>query len=203
MNATMCPTASGGLDTESALRRLAGNTKLYAKLLGQFQGTYPGAADEIAAYLAAGDLPTAERTSHTIKGLAGTLGAARLQAASAELERLCRAGDDASRAQTLEIFRAELKNALADIAAFLAAANVAPPSPQAAPAAPRAELSAEKLAALSALLAEGDTDAGALYKELRPAIMQKHPGIVAALDRSIEGFDFGQALSLIQAVFKN
>lgn len=194
--------APGGLDTESALKRLAGNSKLYMKLLGQFQGSYAGAADEIASLLAAGDMVTAERNSHTIKGLAGTLGATRLQAVSADLEKLCREGGDASAA--LESFRAELKNALDDIAAYMGAQDAAaPPPPAGTGAAPVSPLSPEKMQALTRYLAEGDAEAASLYRELRPALMQKHPGIVAALDRSIEQFDFGQALSLIRTVFRD
>lgn len=196
-----------GLDTEGALKRLAGNIKLYTKLLGQFHGSYGGAADEIQSHVASGDMSTAERTSHTIKGLAGTLGATDLQAVSARLEALCReASDQAGIASALEEFKSELGKAMDDIAAYLAAAEGGSPAPAgqgaaAQPAAQRVELDQSKLAALFVLLEDDDAEANRLYKELRPALVQRHPGIVSSLDRSIEGFDYGQALSLLRTVF--
>ncbi|MDL2272464.1 Hpt domain-containing protein [Desulfovibrio sp. OttesenSCG-928-I05] len=194
-----------GLDTEGALKRLAGNTKLYTKLLGQFHGSYGGAADEIQSQVASGDMNTAERTSHTIKGLAGTLGATNLQTVAARLEALCReASDTAGIASTLEEFKAELAGAMDDIAAYLGPAEGGAPAAQpgpAAQAAPRAELDQSKLAALFVLLEDDDAEANLLYKDIRPALVQRHPGIVSALDRSIEGFDYGQALSLLRTVF--
>ena len=64
-----------GLDTADGLLRLAGNRTLYLKLLRQFAEQQGAAPAEIAALLAAGDLATAERQAHTIRGVAGSLGA--------------------------------------------------------------------------------------------------------------------------------
>lgn len=195
-------TMTHGLDAESALKRLAGNAKLYAKLLGQFHGSYGGAADDIQSQVSAGDMSTAERTSHTIKGLAGTLGAAQLQTVAARLEMLCREGSDAAGiAAGIEEFRVELARTMDDVAAYLASADGgASPAAQTA-SAPRIELSQEKLAVLFFLLESDDADAGRVYRELRPALMQRQPGIIASLDRSIDGFDFAEALSLLRTVF--
>ena len=77
-----------GLDTQDGLTRLAGNRKLYLKLLRQFteqQGTVPA---QIGAALAQGDPNLAERLAHTLKGVAGNLGAKPVQTAADELERV-------------------------------------------------------------------------------------------------------------------
>lgn len=83
-----------GLDTRDALTRLGGNRSLYLKLLHQFleQESVPS---QIAAQLNQGDRSTAERMAHTLKGVAGTLGATAVQRAAAELEESIRTGKNA------------------------------------------------------------------------------------------------------------
>ncbi len=76
-----------GLDTKDGLGRVAGNRKLYLKLLRQFvqqQGAVPA---QIAEALARNDLPVAERLAHTVKGVGGSLGARAVQHAAAKLEK--------------------------------------------------------------------------------------------------------------------
>ena len=74
------------LNTEIALRSLGNNTKLYKKVLDKFVAAYEQAGTQVANHLAAQELQEAERLAHTIKGLAGSLGAEELVQASAALE---------------------------------------------------------------------------------------------------------------------
>ena len=67
--------------------RVAGNKKLYRKLLRQFSTTEADAAQRIAAALAENDSGLAERLAHTVKGVAGNLGASAVQNAAASLEK--------------------------------------------------------------------------------------------------------------------
>jgi HPt (histidine-containing phosphotransfer) domain-containing protein len=76
-----------GLDTRDGLSRVAGNRKLYLKLLRQFveqQGTAPA---DIKEALANNDTSTAERLAHTVKGVCGNLGVRDVQQAAAKLEK--------------------------------------------------------------------------------------------------------------------
>ena len=65
----------------------AGNRPLYLKLLRQFVEQQADAPTRLSALLAAADRATAERLAHTIRGIAGNLGAGPVQAAAAELEQ--------------------------------------------------------------------------------------------------------------------
>src|SRR4030095_6225509 len=76
-----------GLNTAEGLMRVAGNKKLYRKLLRQFSNTEADAAQRIAAALAENDRALAERLAHTVKGVAGNIGASAVQNAAASLER--------------------------------------------------------------------------------------------------------------------
>ena len=76
-----------GVDTEDGLRRVGGNRKLYLKLLREFVDKQGPAGDEIVVALAAGDTAVAERLAHTVRGVAGSLGARGVQESAAALEK--------------------------------------------------------------------------------------------------------------------
>src|SRR5262249_29166149 len=71
-----------GLDTADGLLRVAGNRKLYMKLLRQFVEQQARTPAEISTALAAGDRTLATRLAHTAKGVAGNLGARAVQTAA-------------------------------------------------------------------------------------------------------------------------
>ncbi|MDM8549040.1 response regulator, partial [Desulfobacterales bacterium HSG2] len=80
------PKTLPGIDTESALRRVGGNRKLYRKLLTEFYDDYAGAADAVREARDRGDAGDARQMVHTLKGVAGNMGAGELYAAAGELE---------------------------------------------------------------------------------------------------------------------
>lgn len=62
-----------GIDLETGLKRLDMNETLYKKLLLDFPEKYTSITEEIRKALHEEDIDTAERLSHTIKGVAGNL----------------------------------------------------------------------------------------------------------------------------------
>jgi PAS domain S-box-containing protein len=72
------------------LERLGGSVELYRKLLRHFVHEYVGVAVKIDAALAAGDRAGAQHEAHTVKGVAGNLGAEPLYQAASELEHAIR-----------------------------------------------------------------------------------------------------------------
>ncbi len=90
-----------GLNSAEGLLRVAGNRKLYLKLLRQFSVQQSEAPPQITALLKAGDRVAAERTAHTIKGVAGNLGVKTVQLAAGELEKAIHDGADAARLKLL------------------------------------------------------------------------------------------------------
>ncbi|HRD35782.1 MAG TPA: ATP-binding protein [Rhodocyclaceae bacterium] len=82
-----------GLDVRTGLSYVMGSGALYLSLLRKF---VPGQRDTVAKIRAAlddGDPVTAERLAHTLKGVAGTIGAGALQALAAEADRRLKAGE--------------------------------------------------------------------------------------------------------------
>jgi two-component system sensor histidine kinase/response regulator len=79
-----------GVDVAGALRRTAGDESLYLKLLNSFATTQRTAVEQVEQALASGDHATAERLVHTIKGVAGNLGAMVLHSSADALEHALR-----------------------------------------------------------------------------------------------------------------
>jgi two-component system sensor histidine kinase/response regulator len=82
--------AIDGLDSADGLRRVAGNIKLYMKLLREFASQQADAVERIRTALTANDTESATRVAHTLKGVAGSLGAEPVQTAAADVEKLLR-----------------------------------------------------------------------------------------------------------------
>jgi len=183
-----------GLNTEDGLRRVAGNAKLYRNLLRQFAEGQSDAAQRIKECLEKGDVVTAERLAHSVKGVAGNIGAGGVQAVAAELEKAIRSRTDSFQIETL---RGKLSCALAGLTDALLpllqdqAAASAAPSPVAVD--PVAVKSAVET--MSGLLS--NSDAAALdYLESNEAILFS---LFAKDDflrfkRAIGAYDFATAL---------
>ena len=80
------PQAIPGLDMVAGLRRVLGKQPRYLAMLRGFVANQSNAAQQITALIAAGDRAGAERGAHTLKGLAGNIGADALQFLAGELE---------------------------------------------------------------------------------------------------------------------
>jgi two-component system sensor histidine kinase/response regulator len=159
-----------GLDSADGLHRVGGNSRLYVKLLRQFASQQANAIGEIRAALAANDAESAVRLAHTLKGVAGNLGARDVQDGAAAVETLLRGTSPADAtdaalarlAAVLDPLVARLRSALA---LGTTAAAAAP-----AVAATQTRAVAEKLAKL---FTDFDTSAVTFAEEnqasLRPA----------------------------------
>ncbi len=101
-----------GLNTAEGLVRVAGNKKLYRKLLGQFSKTEADVAQRIASALAESNSGLAERLAHSVKGAAGNLGATAVQNAAASLEKAIASSAPAAE---IEVWRASFEEYLSSL----------------------------------------------------------------------------------------
>ena len=96
-----------------AMGRLMNNKNLYKKLLDKFEAGYGDYGKQLETAIAAGNFEDVVHLAHTMKGLAGNLGAEDLQAASLEVETLGKKGEASPEfAPAMERFAAELTRAL-------------------------------------------------------------------------------------------
>ncbi len=114
-----------GLDVKLGLSRVLGKRRLYCDLLLKFARDQTKASQLLQEALEGGDLATAQRLAHTARGLAGNIGASRLQEQASLLESAIR--DRAMRGKIdplLGVWRAGLRDLISELWASL-------PAPQA------------------------------------------------------------------------
>ena len=104
-----------GLQLEQALRRVGGNVALLRKLIARFHQTQSDALVRIQAALDSGDTATATRGAHTLRGLAGNIGAQHLAELAGVVEGLLNRGDTETLSGALESLAQEHSSLLARI----------------------------------------------------------------------------------------
>lgn len=108
------------LNIEKALGALGGNQGLYKKILVRFRDSYADAGQTLEGHVAAGEWQEAERMAHTLKGLAGNIGAETLIVVAQNLERLLHEQKDGQDCRdALALFKSELAGAMRAIDATL------------------------------------------------------------------------------------
>jgi HPt (histidine-containing phosphotransfer) domain-containing protein len=87
------PSELSGIDLADGLGHLAGNRGAYRRLLVQF-GTENRLMESLRSALEGGDRQAAVRAAHSLKSVAGNLGAKDLRLAAAEVEAALKAGSE-------------------------------------------------------------------------------------------------------------
>ncbi len=106
------------LDVASALTRLGGLKKLYVKVLNGVLADPAIQREELDKLLAAGDMKSAERLVHTVKGFGGSIGADGLYKIGEQLEKLCR--ENAVTPDVVARFHNEVERTLEAVRGYLA-----------------------------------------------------------------------------------
>ena len=180
--------ASKVLAVAPAVLRLNGSTTLYHRLLRRFVDEHYDLPAGIAAALAEDDVPSASRMAHTLRGMAGSLGALALQQQARQAELALQAGEGVEealaelasvQAQTLRAIEAELLHA--------APATSNPVEPGA-------------VAELERLLRAHDADAKEAFAALEPQLQLAHAATLPRLAQAVENYDFDAALAALHAL---
>jgi two-component system sensor histidine kinase/response regulator len=98
-----------GLDVALGLKSVRGKQVRYVSLLRKFSAQEADVTLRISTAIAAGDLETARRLAHSLKGSAGTLGAVKIQQDAAMLEQALIAGQQR---EPLDSLLAQLEGSL-------------------------------------------------------------------------------------------
>jgi two-component system sensor histidine kinase/response regulator len=184
-----------GIDTGSGLVRVGNDPGFYRKILLQFRDSQAQAVDEVEAALAAGERDTAERLAHTLKGVAGSVGADGVQEAARVLEAAIRAGKE-----QLDGELAGVRAMLAPVIAAIAGLGPGPGQTRSASERDDTQLPA-LLAQLRTQLEGFDADAAATMEALRGQLtggpMQE---TVKTLEQAVSDFEFETALQHLAAI---
>ena len=191
-----------GFDTEKALARLGNNERLYTKLLKQFLTHYTTAEAQFYTAFDSGDAATAQRIAHTLKGLAGSIGATALASECAFLETSFVSGDmTATRSLAKAAF-----STLATVQEVLAQAFAAESDVVAAESSPQGvrltqeqeQRKAELLHQLELYLNDDDAESVAFLADSQKELASYlSAGAVNELQELVSRFDFEKALEYL------
>ena len=188
------PSAIEGLDMVAGLRRVLGKKPVYLAMLRRFVAGQQSVLTNIGNALDGEDNPLAERLAHTLKGASGTIGATGVQQMAAALEAAIQQHSPrevleahlAAVRTPLDTLLAHLERALpAEVAAVVVAADLA-----------RIQ---QVCTQLSALLAEGDSEASDVFEAHADLLGAAFPAQFAALAAAVRAFDFPTALVALGA----
>ena len=193
------PTISN-IDIRAGLHVSNNNTRLYQRLLKKFinNESFPETFTEAINH---GDITTAERMAHTLKGSAGNIGAEQLQLLAMKLQNLC--AEKASTAKimsALHILQDELAIITESLKEFCREETDESGKPM--------HLSDEELNRLinklMVLLTENDTEAAESFVTLKSALSDR--GIddeeIKPLIKAIDEYDFDMAVKELDKIQK-
>ena len=110
-----------GISVETGLSRSGGNQKLYRNLLVKFYCDNQDITQQIQAAIKSKDQELAIRIAHTIKGVAGTIGAEKVQSTGAKLEAILKSNFNDDHSDLISEFGEVLTSVLDVLAPFAAA----------------------------------------------------------------------------------
>ncbi len=186
-----------GIDVEIGLKRVAGNRRLYRTILLQFRDSAANTLSELKVALSDGDVETATRSAHTIRGVAGNIGAVDLQKMAERLESALKNGESSGLESLLSDIEFHLAQILPGISVLDEAEEENSPSDD--------EIDVETitplLLKLKRLLEEDDGEASEVLYELETklkgtAILSQ----VKQLTKTVDQFDYDEALDLLEAL---
>ena len=199
------PPSIAGLDTKDGLSRVGGNRKLYLKLLGQFVEQQGPAVEQIADALSRKDIALAERLAHTLKGVAGQLGATHVQSTAGTLEKLIRERAEAEASMPPETqVAAQLIPLVTALRAALPSTAAGAPEPSIPATPPSPAQSREAAAQLTGLLSERDPGAAEFlethHAALRPLF---DDGTWREFMRLVQGYAFEDAQAQLEQALES
>jgi two-component system sensor histidine kinase/response regulator len=185
-----------GIDVRSGLKRTGGNVKRYEALLRKFADQQAGTVEAMREAIASGDAATAERAAHSLKGAAGTLGAAELAAAASETEAAIRIGQGVD--ESLRLLSLMLDPVMDGLRAALPEETIG--NGGGAPAGDPISVR-EPLARLKQLLENDDGEAADFIVDMKPGLANVLTSAeIKALTERVGNFDFDAALQCISGI---
>lgn len=185
-----------GLDATSGLNRICGDEGFYFSLLEQFCRQHAADGGVLTEKLAAGDRAGMAQVAHALRGVAGALGAVKVQQLARVLEETIRAEatDD-----SLQMALQELLDALSDLVAKLQTVfgNVQKSPPMTSNIS-AAQPVRETLLTLAELLSRNDVSAADVFDSSRKILEQALGADVQQLGRQIENYDYADAANTVR-----
>jgi PAS domain S-box-containing protein len=185
-----------GLDATSGLNRICGDEGFYFSLLEQFCRQHAADGGVLTEKLAAGDRAGMAQVAHALRGVAGALGAEKVQQLARVLEEAIRAE---ATEDSLQLVLQKLVEALSVLVAKLQTVfgNAQTSSPMTRNIS-AAQPVRETLLTLAELLSRNDVAAADVFDSSRTILEQALGADVQRLGRQIENYDYADAANMVR-----
>ncbi len=192
-----------GIDLNWGLERIGGNRSLFLKLLDEFVANHRDTIQKIRMLLAKGQSDDARRVLHTLKGVAGNIGARTLQQEAEKLEQVL-VEKEAVEVRLPNSFDKAFNALLNGLSMLLhdkkSVPSIAAEDAQVVPEGDRDDLFMQ----LQQMLREGNPDARKLLKQLEQFALetnqQKH---LEQINARLNEYDFDNALLLLEELISD
>jgi two-component system, sensor histidine kinase and response regulator len=185
-----------GIDVPLGLKRVAGNRKLYAKLLRDFHKDYRAAVRNIQEAIDGRRDEEALRLSHTLKGVAGNLGAMELYAAAEEVEAALKTSDKEKASACLPGVERRLATVISGLAGLAQTAGAV--SADGPAGGVNRELLGPAMTVLADLLRKDDSEAEVAFEKVTALCHGQWGVSTQRLSNALDMFDFGAALTALE-----
>ena len=181
-----------GIDTDIGLSITQGNRKLYLKLLRKFRDSQRDFIEQFEESRKSADPDAATRCAHTLKGVAGNIGAKGIQVAAEALEKACKDGGEAD-----EIGRLldEVRVELITVVESLETMDRSVASDTAGDGELDVKAMGPLLGKLRELLEDDDAEASGVVDELlKQPGLNPYEAVVKRITKLVSEYDFEEAL---------
>ncbi|WP_303866145.1 response regulator [Acetobacterium wieringae] len=184
-----------GLNVEIGLRILGGDAAVYLRLVQQFAQKCQADANHIIRQNAAENYPSVLQTVHSIKGVAGNLGAIKIQELAADLEQAVRIGSGK------EQLEKQINHFVNVLSGFVEALPKEENTPESIEYADVNKSTVDAIMSqLIVLLENNDTDAYDLFEEHKDQLIRALGNAVYGLEQQINEFDYLEALETLRTI---
>jgi len=187
------PESLPGIDVSAAVRRLGGNTRLYRSMIRTLSRQYRETPGQLRAALAAGEIDSIAQSAHTLKGIAGNIGARELRASASVLHEAARAQSP----EAMETALAGFQDAWDRVIPAIEQLAFQKDDPPAYTAGEGIDL-VTGLAELDRLLSTGSASATYYFRSIQDRF--EHPelsGYMSRLQTHVENYDFDHARQVL------
>ncbi len=196
------PVELPGIDVAAGIRHVGDDEERFRKVLRSFAADQADSPARIRTASERGEADSARRLAHTLKGLAGTIGARALNEAAQGLEDALKEGRDDAVREQLETVAALLREVLDSISDVEPPQDEQPETEQDAGGWPGSREEAGRLVTrLAELLEDSDSDAVQCLEQLEQVGVPgaARPGL-GRVRNAVDRYDFVAALAQLQAL---
>jgi len=189
-----------GIDIASGLERVGGNRDAYRKLLLKFAQNYATYGEDVREALTRGELELAIRLAHSLKGVAGNLGAMTLYFAARDVELTLKSEDQRDVTERLGAMTAALYHIIQTLAALEAPSTSSPAAAQSSRPFDAAALM-PMVERLRSLLQDDDMEAVECVETIKQQVNDRE--LVSELQQvetALSRYDFEQALIYLERI---